>query len=51
MISRVDDVRTDDPLIEKDYMEFSTSVIGFSGVCFSKDKNSLLVASERNTMR
>lgn len=47
MISCVDDVRTDDPSIEKDYMEFSTSVIGFSGVCFSRDKNSLLVASDK----
>ncbi len=45
--SCVEDIQTDDPSIEKDYMEFSTSIIGFSGVCFSKDKNSLLVASDK----
>ncbi len=47
MGSCVDDVKTDDPAIEKDYMEFSTSVIGFSGICFSKDKSSFLVASDK----
>ena len=45
--SCVKDIQTDDPSIEKDYMEFSTSVVGFSGVCFSKDKSSLLVASDK----
>ncbi len=34
-------------MITKDYEEFSTSVIGFSGVCFSKDKSSFLVVSDK----
>ena len=32
---------------EKDYEEFSTAVVGFSGLCFSKDSTSLLAVSDK----
>ena len=45
--SCVVDEQTDIPSKDKDYEEFSTQVVGFSGICFSKDKSSFLVASDK----
>ena len=41
-----DDIYTNVP-IEKDYEEFTTSVSGLSGLCFSKDSTSLMAVSDK----
>lgn len=45
--SCVKDIGTDIKPKEKDYEEFSTAVLGLSGLCFSKDSSSLLAVSDK----
>ncbi|MDO9152721.1 MAG: hypothetical protein Q7U47_03265, partial [Paludibacter sp.] len=45
--SCVKDIGTDITPNEKDYEEFSTNVLGFSGLCFSKDSTSFMAVSDK----
>lgn len=45
--SCVKDIGTGITPAEKDYEEFSTAVVGLSGLCFSKDSTSLMAVSDK----
>ena len=46
--SCVKDIGTNIIATEKNYEEFSTGIIGLSGLCFSKDSSSLMAVSDKN---
>ncbi len=47
LTSCVKDIVSDITPTEKDYEEFQTSVVGLSGLCYSKDSTTLMVVSDK----